>query len=159
MPVTDRKPPRLVAGERETLLALLQYQRESLVRKVEGLDDDQARRRLVGSDTTLLWLVEHVAQAELLWVVQRFAGEELPSTPAAPDGPLVAAVDAYRAAWASVDAVVGAAPSLDEPCRGLGEDEPPVSLRWVLMHLLEETARHAGHADILRELIDGQTGR
>jgi hypothetical protein len=57
-----------------------------------------------------------------------------------------------------VDAVVAAAPTLDEPCRRSGDD-PPVNLRWVLMHLLEETARHAGHADILRETVDGSTGR
>jgi hypothetical protein len=60
--------------------------------------------------------------------------------------------------WGQVNAVIAAAPSLDEVCRDVG-DEAPVNLRWVLMHLLEETARHAGHADILRELIDGTTGR
>ncbi len=54
--------------------------------------------------------------------------------------------------------MVGAAPALDEVCRR-PTDEAPVNLRWVLMHLLEETARHAGHADILRELVDGHTGR
>ena len=60
--------------------------------------------------------------------------------------------------WARVDEVVDAAPDLDAFCADTGA-ESPVTLRWVLMHLLEETARHAGHADILRELIDGQTGR
>ena len=73
------------------------------------------------------------------------------------DDSLAGAIDAYQDTWARVDAVVGAA-SLDESCREVG-DEAPVNLRWVLMHLLEETARHAGHADILRELIDGATGR
>jgi hypothetical protein len=56
------------------------------------------------------------------------------------------------------DAIVAAAPTLDAPCRRLDVDAP-VNLRWVLMHLLEETARHAGHADVLRELLDGVTGR
>jgi hypothetical protein len=74
-----------------------------------------------------------------------------------PDDTVTAAVDGYRATWIRVDAVVAAA-SLDAECRNVG-DEGPVNLRWVLMHLLEETARHAGHADILRELIDGVTGR
>ena len=60
--------------------------------------------------------------------------------------------------WAHADAIVAAAPSLDAPAVLTGGEEP-VSLRWILMHLLEETARHAGHADILRELIDGETGR
>jgi hypothetical protein len=75
------------------------------------------------------------------------------------DDTLAAAVEAYRATWARADAVIAAAATLDEPCRGPAADEARVNLRWVLMHLLEETARHAGHADILRELIDGQTGR
>jgi uncharacterized damage-inducible protein DinB len=167
--VADRKPPRLRGDERETLLALLQYQRESLVRKVSGLsanDERSARQPLVASGTTLLWLVRHVAHAEALWVVHRFAGDDLDMAAALDvdvndvDDTLAAAVEAYRATWARVDAIVAAAPSLDEPCRGLVDDDTePVNLRWVLMHLLEETARHAGHADILRELVDGQTGR
>lgn len=105
--MADRKPPRTVGDDRETVLTLLQYQRDSLVRKVDAVDD---------------------------------------------------AVDRYRAIWARVDAVV-AASSLDDRCRGLDPDEEPANLRWVLMHLLEETARHAGHADVLRELLDGSTGR
>src|SRR5438270_266085 len=75
------------------------------------------------------------------------------------DDTLADAVDAYKATWARTDAVVNAESTLDERCRGLGDDEPATNLRWVLIHLLEETARHAGHDDILRELIDGQTGR
>lgn len=66
-------------------------------------------------------------------------------------------VSAYRAAWATVDAIADAAP-LDQYCHDTGA-ETMVDLRWVLTHLLEETARHAGHADILRELLDGSTGR
>ena len=156
----DQKPPRLFAGERETLLALLQYQRESFVRKVTGVDEDTARRQFVPSGTTLLWLMKHMAGAETLWIVHRFAGEDFAGVEDAvqPCDTLAAAVDAYRAIWVRVDAVVAAAASLDEVCRRVG-DETPVNLRWVLMHLLEETARHAGHADILRELGDGATGR
>lgn len=147
-------------GERETLQALLQYQRASLLRKVAGLDDDAARRRLVGSDTTLLWLVRHMARAEITWVLARFAGEnvDIPDDAVAEHN-LAAAVEGYRATCARTDALVATAPTLDEPCRGLTDGGPPANLRWVLMHLLEETARHAGHADILRELIDGTTGR
>ena len=157
--VPDQKPPRLLGGERETLLALLRYQRESLVRKVAGVDDVAARRSTVDSGTTLLWLVKHLAKAEALWMVHRFAGldDPLPDDAVAPGDTLVAAVAAYRATWAQVDQVLAVA-DLDEPCRRTG-DEAPVNLRWVLAHLLEETARHAGHADILRELIDGATGR
>jgi hypothetical protein len=152
----DHKPPRLAGGERETLLALLRFQRESLVRKVDGLDDGTARRRLVSSDTTLLWLIKHLARAELVWIVHRFAGDyqPVPDDAVRPADTLAGAVGFYREVWARVDAVVEAS-DLDEPCRRASE----VNLRWVLAHLLEETARHAGHADVLRELIDGQTGR
>jgi hypothetical protein len=65
--VPDQKPPKLDGGERETLQALLQYQRESLVRKVTGIDDGAARMTSVGSGTTLLWLMKHMARAETLW--------------------------------------------------------------------------------------------
>lgn len=156
----DQKPPRLVGGELETLHALLQYQRESFVRKVAGVDEGSARRALVPSGTSLLWLTKHVALAESLWVVHRFAGEDLAvvDDTVLPGDSLAAAVDTYRATWLRVDAIVSVSLGLDELCRQVG-NESPVNLRWVLMHLLEETARHAGHADILRELIDGEQGR
>jgi len=158
--VADQGPAWLAVDERETLQSILQFQRESVVRKVEGLDDDAARRRLVDSDTTLLWLVKHLAFAESIWVEQRFAGGAM-SVPMdqslQADDTHPAAIETYRAMWARVDAITATA-SLDDLCRDIG-DRPPVNLRWVLMHLLEETARHAGHADILRELIDGDTGR
>jgi hypothetical protein len=152
--VPDQKPPRLTSGERETLHALLQYQRESLVKKATGISDADAQRVLVPSGTTMLWLMTHMAQAETLWIVQRFAAR--PDT-VAPADTLASAIDAYRATWVRVDTIV-ASSDLEELCRDVGDDAP-VNLRWVLMHLLEETARHAGHADILRELIDGETGR
>ena len=157
--MSDEKPPRLQGGERETLLALLQYQRDSFVRKIAGVGEDDARRAFVPSRTTLLWLMKHMARAEELWVVHRFAGQD----PTILDDSVVAGesvdacVDTYRATWRRVDAVVSVS-SLDDACREVG-DEAMVNLRWVLMHLLEETARHAGHADILRELVDGTTGR
>jgi uncharacterized damage-inducible protein DinB len=156
----DQKPPRLDGGERETAQALLQYQRDSLVRKVAGVTEDAARRQFVTSGTTLLWLVKHMARAETTWILGRFAGADalVPDDTVRPADTLAGAVDVYRATWSRVDAVVSGALSLDETCRRV-DGETPVNLRWVLMHLLEETARHAGHADILRELIDGQTGR
>ena len=158
--VPDQKPPRLAAGEAETLHALLQFQRESLVRKVADLDDAAARQSPVGSGTSLLWLIKHMARVEITWVLHRFAGHDvaIPVGEPEPGDTLAAAASSYRQAWHRVDAVAFAGASLDELCR-LPEADPPVSLRWVLMHLLEETARHAGHADILRELIDGRTGR
>lgn len=155
----DLKPPRLVGDERQTLHALLQYHRESLIRKVAGIDDAVARRRLVGSATTLLWLIKHAAGAEARWVLWSFAQERdpIPNDELRPEDTLVTAVERYRATWTRVDAVIAAA-DLDDQCRTVSGDDV-VNLRWIVTHLLEETARHAGHADILRELIDGATGR
>jgi hypothetical protein len=145
--------------ERVTITALLQFQRDSMVRKVSGVDEEQAKRSPVASDTTLLWLVVHLAGAESLWVLHRFAGEPVAndSTAVGDAVSLRAALEAYRDTWPRVDAVI-AASSLDTMCRPF-DDTAPVNLRWVVLHLLEGTARHAGHADILRELIDGETGR
>ena len=157
--VPDRKPPRLAADERRTVQALWQYHRESLVRKVQGIDDDLARRRLVPSETSLLWLVKHASGAEMRWVLWSFAGEVdgVRDDSVRPDDTLEAVIAEYETTWARVDGVVSAA-SLDDQCRALSGDDV-VNLRWIVFHLLEETARHAGHADIIRELLDGQTGR
>ena len=158
--MADQKPPRQATGERPTLLALLRYQRDSLVRKVEGVGEEEARRSPVPSGTSLLWLLTHMAGAETRWVLQRFAGAPTPDHEDAvgPGDTVASAVADYRRVCRQSDAVVTAAPDLDAPCRA-DVATPPVNLRWVLMHLLEETARHAGHADILRELVDGSTGR
>jgi uncharacterized damage-inducible protein DinB len=157
--VADQKPPRLAAGESATLHALLQYQRDSLVRKVAALDDAAARQSPVNSGTSLLWLIKHMAGAEITWVLRRFAGQDvvIADDAAGPGDTLTAAIQFYRSTWQRVDPIAFGSASLDELCRQPGG--APVNLRWVLMHLFEETARHAGHADILGELIDGRTGR
>jgi hypothetical protein len=159
--VTDHRPPRVTGDERAMLLALLQYQRESVARKVEGLSEEEARRSPVPTGTSLLWLVKHLAYAEAIWVLTRFAGQEvepeLARDTVGPGDTVAAAVARYRDTWQRVDAVVTAS---DLDAIGAGAFEGPApDLRWILAHLLQETARHAGHADILRELIDGQTGR
>jgi uncharacterized damage-inducible protein DinB len=158
--MADHKPPRLDGGERDTLLALLNYQRQSLIRKVADLDAGSAILSPVESGTNLLWLILHMARAEVTWVQFRFAGMdvEVPDDAPTADEIPANAIDRYREVARSSDRIVLDAPSLDETCRRADAPEP-VNLRWVLMHLLEETARHAGHADILRELIDGETGR
>jgi len=160
--MADQKPPRLSVGELDTLLALLRYQRESLVRKLDGLTAEQAAWSPVPSGTSLLWLVVHMRDAEETWIVRRFAGlatDEVEVPPEGPAGSAVAdAVARYRAMWETTDALVTASGDPDAQCRG-DATEPPVNLRWVVAHLLEETARHAGHADILRESVDGEVGR
>lgn len=157
--MSDQKPPRLLgADERETLRALVQYQRDSVVRKFDGLTEEQARSSPVPSGISLLWIVDHLAWAERLWIVHRFErGTDLPVRPLGQEDTIDSIVTTYRATWVEVDAIADTN-SLDEPCRH-PDWQGSVDLRWVLMHLLEETARHAGHADIVRELIDGSTGR
>ena len=154
--MADTKPPRLSTDEVGTLTALLAYQRNSLVAKTAGLTDEQAAWSPVPTGTSLLWLIGHMTEAEGSWVVRRFAGRAW-EPDAAPEN-LADAVAGYRAMWTVVDAVVAGAGGPDAPCAG-DDVQPPVNLRWVLAHLLEETARHAGHADIIRELLDGGTGR
>jgi hypothetical protein len=158
--VGDQRPPRLAGDERETVLVLLHYQRTSFVKKFSGVSEEAARQSPVASGTSLLWLAKHMARAESLWVRHRFAGEDavIVDDQLVPGDTVQSAINAYRQSCMCTDAIVAAAPSLDEPCREVGP-ETPVNLRWVLMHLLEETARHAGHADVLREMIDGETGR
>jgi uncharacterized damage-inducible protein DinB len=156
--MSDQKPPRLAADDRTTLLALLLYQRDSLVRKVSGVDPEQAKSSPVDSGTSLLWLVNHVADAETTWVLNRFAGRGAVVGDAAHAATLEDAIVRYHKVRRESDGVIRDTPSLDAASTRF-DDQSPVNLRWVLAHLLEETARHAGHADILRELIDGNTGR
>ena len=155
--VVDTKPPRDHRGELGSVRMLLQYQRESFARKLDGVDEESARRVLVPSGMTLLWLATHMADAELLWVLVRFNGSGRDVMDHDVDT-VQAAVARYRSTWWRVDSVIDANHDLDRLAIDPG-DETPVTLRWILLHLLEETARHAGHADILRELIDGQVGR
>ena len=155
--MTDAGPPHLVADEFATLRALFDFQRESFVHTVSGVSDEAAARRLLPSDTTLLWLVNHLAFVEEYWFLHCFAGQEF----VMPDygrGPIGVSLERFALARERVDAVLDAATDLDAECVQVGRGEM-VNLRWVLGHMLEEVARHAGHADIIRELLDGETGR
>ncbi len=138
------------------MLALLQYQRDSLVRKAAGVDDSSARLSPVRSGTTLLWFIKHMAGAEITWLQSRFAGQPfvVPDDSVHPSDTLDAAIALYQFTWPQSDAIARQAASLDDVCRQ-PETLAQVNLRWVLAHLLEETARHSGHADIIRESLDG----
>jgi uncharacterized damage-inducible protein DinB len=153
----DQRPPRVDADERTTILTLLQYQRESFARKVEGVNDVDGTTAIVPSGTTLLWLANHMADAERIWLLHRLQGAN-PADDPPHESTLAGALARYRSTWTVADGAIAASPDLGQRCRPF-DDRPPVSLRWILVHLLEETARHAGHADILRELADGTTGR
>ncbi|MGC5031867.1 DinB family protein [Micromonospora sp. DT229] len=150
-------------GELDTALAFLSFARSCLLKKVDGLDDEQLRRRLVVSDTTLLGLVAHLTAAERYWFGYTLAGDPRYAEVdfgmvVAPDRRTDEVIADYRNAITESDTHIIAAGGLDARTASPVNDEPR-TLRWVLAHMTSETARHAGHADILRELLDGATGR
>jgi uncharacterized protein DUF664 len=150
-------------GELDTALAFLSFARSCVVKKLDGLDEEQLRRRLVVSDTTMLGLVQHLTEAERYWFGYTLAGDgryaDVDFTMVvAPDRPADQVIADYRTAITESDARIRAADHLDVRTAHPVADEPR-TLRWVLAHMTSETVRHAGHADILRELTDGITGR
>ena len=157
----DRSPPRDSRGERQTLLACLDYLRESVALKAEGLSDEQVRREMVPSGISLLGLVKHLTRVEFAWFSFSFAGlnVHLPEDALDEGDDADTVLRAYRGAVATSNDIVGPCDDLDRTCASTYLDRDKLSLRWVLVHMIEETARHAGHADILREQLDGSTGR
>lgn len=157
-------PPK-TGTERDTLVGFLDAQRALLLWKLDGLDEGQARRPMVESGTSLLGLVKHLAWVERWWFVSYIGGRdvEFPWSDEDPDADwrvesddtIASVSQLFVDAVGEANDVIAAAESLDVV--GAKGDEPR-SLRWVLVHMIEETSRHAGHADILREQIDGTTG-
>jgi hypothetical protein len=142
--------------------AWLQHLRDSAIYKLEGLDPAQLRWRPAPAANSLGVIVVHLGYAERLWIRAIFAGESMDMAWRQhmfelPDGwGYDEIVGFYRDETAQVDAVLDHATSFDLPSAG---DLRPTTLRWAVLHLIEETARHAGHMDITRELLDGTTGR
>jgi uncharacterized damage-inducible protein DinB len=145
--------------ERELLLSWLQSLRDAVLRKAEGLDEEQARWRPDGKLISVAGIVNHLTHVEWRWIDGTLGGAEVSrsegefTVPA--DRPFADVLDAYRRRATVTDEKVRSA-DLRTPCHRPGH--PGIDLRWVLLHLLEETARHAGHADATRELLDGLTG-
>ncbi|MEV0635288.1 DinB family protein [Streptomyces sp. NPDC050619] len=152
-------------AEKETLHASLDRHRDAVLWKLEGLDDEQLRRPMTPSGTSLLGLVKHLASVEYAWFVETFGGKVEPlwfdpytdeDLRPDKDDTTPRIVDFYTRARTAADRKI-----TELPLDIMGHPawrRHDVSLRWVLVHMIEETARHAGHMDILRELIDGVTG-
>jgi uncharacterized damage-inducible protein DinB len=144
--------------ERELLLSWLRFLRGAVVRKLEGLSEEDARWRPDGALISLLGIINHLAHVEWRWIEGAMLGREVSRSEEefspGPELTVAAAVTAYRERAAVTDDVVRATPSLSEPTK----HNDGTDLRWVLLHLINETARHAGHADSTRELLDGTTG-
>ena len=163
----NRVDPPFEADERTTLTAFLDFLRDTLALKCEGLTDDQLRERAVPpSSLSLLGLVRHMAEVERNWFRPVLGGEEMAGffSPhldwevAFRDLATADVAEAFRLWRAECDharALVAAPPSFDVTgFRSSGY----VSLRWVMTHMIEEYARHLGHADLIRERLDGSTG-
>jgi uncharacterized damage-inducible protein DinB len=159
--------------ERSVLLGYLDYHRAVLARKAEGISDEQARRLACPpSDVTLLGLIRHMADVERNWFRRALLGEEIGPIyygEAHPDGdedgdfhppPDATLAEALATYWAEIEVSNRnlAASSLDDRERRPRHGREPSSLRRIIVHLIEEYARHCGHADLLRQAIDGSTG-
>jgi uncharacterized damage-inducible protein DinB len=157
---SDEAPelPQGTDDERELLLRWLAYLRGAVLRKAEGISDDEARWTPPGTLIPLAGIVNHLTQVEWRWIDGGMLGEQTSRSEEefrpGPELTVTAAVAAYRERAKATEAAVREMPSLAEPCR----TREGTDLRWVLLHLINETARHAGHADAVRELLDGSTG-
>ncbi|TDD83234.1 DinB family protein [Actinomadura darangshiensis] len=159
----DNEP--FTGSEKEILKYSLDRHRDAVLWKLEGLDEEQVRRPMTPSGTSLLGLTKHLAAVDYEWFCHTFGRETEPlpfddDDPEAdlrvePDETTADIVAFYGRARAASDRVID---ELDIDAEGKAWFGPAVSLRWVLVHMVEETARHAGHMDIVRELIDGTTG-
>ena len=150
------------ASEKDGIVMFLEEQRAALLRKVDGVSEEQARLHPTPSGFCLLTLIKHVAFVERRWFQLEIARRDVPGLWPPPDdrelrvedGDTLASVRAlYESVIAENRTILAGVDELDSvwPATGLNR-------RWVLLHLLEELARHAGHADIIRESIDGVTG-
>lgn len=167
--------PDLQVGEREMLSQYVEYGRATMVRLVSGLTREQLAVSVGSSDLTLAGLVKHLALVEDAWYVETFLGETIPQPWADidwesdPDWEFRTAVEddvetlvgLYDTACERARSITAEAASLDELSVGVSRREETrgqqFSLRWIILHMIEETARHLGHADLIRQSIDGAT--
>jgi uncharacterized damage-inducible protein DinB len=154
--------------ERTTLLAFLEWERSTLARKCDGLNADQMRQASAPpSNLTLLGLVRHMADVERGWFRRTLAGEDIEdrySSDADPDGDFdniaTADVDEAFASWHEECGLADEIMSRRAlEATGRQRTGREVSMRWILNHMIEEYSRHNGHADLIRERIDGTTDR
>jgi hypothetical protein len=157
--------PPVGTDERAALLLFLSTQREALMASAQGLGDGDAGKTSTASALSVLALLRHANRNERRWVLAALDGRELPGEwPPADwskefvldaEDTIAGCVKAYRETAAGTAEIVNALPSLDVPCKL--PEAAQWNARWILLHLIEETARHAGHADIIRESLDGAT--
>lgn len=156
---SDTPPPRTGSSEIEVLRTFLDYLRTSIAAKVDGAPEPQVRTAAVPSGTNLLGLLNHLTFVER----SMFLGDDVTDWQAtfraAPADSVADIVTRYRETVERANDVLDGCTDLGAPVPRPRPGRPAPSVRWALTHMIEETGRHAGHADILRELIDGSTGR
>ena len=166
----DRKRPGLQAAELDMLNGWLEHHRAILLWKCDRLTDEQLRQRSVPpSSMSLLGLIRHMTDVERGWFQQVLLGEDAPdlyTKPGERDGDfngvdkadVAAAFSAFEAECDASRRAVATASGLDALSKERSRTGEQFSLRWIVTHMIEEYARHNGHADLLREAIDGTTG-
>ena len=155
----DTPPPSTGTDEKDVLVGFLDYLRTSVAAKAEGAPEPDVRTAGVPSGTNVLGLIKHLTHVERY----TFLGVDVDDWPATfvvdPDQTIDDVLAGYREAVAEANELIAACTDLTERTRKPKGRKSAPSMRWALTHMIEETGRHAGHADILRELIDGATGR
>ena len=159
---------RVRSDERSTLVGFLDWYRAVVEHKITGLSRDQATTVMTPSGLCPLGVVKHLGWVEQGWFRETFAGEDIemitdgwdnsPEFVIDPEDTVESVVAFYRTEADHARWLVAAAPSLDVLSAKPADVRGHVSLRWIIIHMLEETARHAGHLDLMREQIDGRTG-
>jgi hypothetical protein len=147
------------ADEKATLLEFLDRLRRAIADKAAGVPEPQVRTAGVASGTNLLGLVKHLTHVEQFYFLGQRVDDWRATMRPTPEETLDGVLAGYRDAVERANQVVEACPDLALPAPRPARRGPAPSMRWVLVHMIEETGRHAGHADILRERIDGVTGR
>lgn len=164
MTESQRQPvPRNDGGELDTAMAFLDFARSCVLKKADGLSEEQLRRVLVASGTNMLGLIKHLTVAERVWFGHDLlGGEPDPDWDFGMDVPAELSAEQVLADYReAIQASNAAIRTVGDPAALMARpvDGKRLSLRWLLAHATSETARHAGHADILREQLDGVTGR
>lgn len=155
----------LVGGEKESLQAAIERHRDAIAWKLGGLSDEQLRGSLLPSGLSPIGLVKHLGAVEYGWFCMTFGRphEPLPFDEHDENADLTVSADESTgeviAFWGRArEAAIEAVAEIDLDTTGTAWSGDEVSMRWVMIHMLEELARHAGHMDVMRELIDGTTG-
>ncbi|MGP3975977.1 DinB family protein [Streptomyces sp. 8N114] len=156
---SDTPPPRTGSSEIEVLRGFLDYLRDSIATKIADAPEPQVRTAGVPSGTNLLGLLNHLTFVERSTFLGDRVTDWQATFHAAPADSVADVVARYRKTAAQANQVLDGCTDLGAPVPRPRPNSPAPSVRWALTHMIEETGRHAGHADILRELIDGATGR